>query len=783
MRTYTGGTLYKECVLTEEKNFVVEGNLANALTNNWSSIRSSASDGAISFGNVQYQKIKLNMKLKLICNETFVTKSPSDTYNYLFLSQTIYNDDDSVSRRDFYFFFVKKCTWLSQNCVEVELKLDTLNTYHTRLSSGVGINAKSHILRRHKDRFDLMGISQDETKFYLNPLVDFYSEGISALKYRQGNADTILNDSAEGFNTNWYLVYKNNEELDSNSDLSKAVQCFLYSEGEQTISAYAQTTTKNLYELAYGDYSTSEPDSSWWHCIYLTYEDNGPTAFTFYHIENNVRIVDGILTLGDNTIVVEGVTKHFFFYSIAIYWTNVGVLEIKVYSDTGTELHRVEWPSATYVDSDYFVGYRKFVGIRSGYQDIPHTLRDIDDKATYYSTGSSGRNTFKTYPFYKVNRSDATLIKVLKMPYCPLNLTGGNVRPNWKTGGLEVLDTTSAFNRAVTCSVNQTRHPFYPLKQKEVLVTDVTNNNTQRNINYEPKLYHSDYYTPKFVYDSFAFEYKLETQDVDEVQTLSFTNFTFDFTMTSTINSRFMFTFNFMSEGTNTYTTDFENILVVARNNEMTIFNQQYINYLRAGYNYDVKSKTRTEAVTWANVGLGIGGGAMAGAMAGGGAGAVVGAVIGGISAVIGAIKTTIDAEENFARKQDELKLQSASVYGADDVDLMSKYTSNRARLVVYQVSQKIRNLIYNLFYYYGYVSDEHGNPFTNGWATSRNNFNYLQCELVFNTQWGDNDIMEDITNRYKEGATIFHKTTSGSNTNFYDFDQTLENWETTIHS
>ena len=286
---------------------------------------------------------------------------------------------------------------------------------------------------------------------------------------------------------------------------------------------------------------------------------------------------------------------------------------------------------------------------------------------------------------------------------------------------------------------------------------------------------------PKLVYDSFSFDFKLETQDAFEIQTINFAKFIFDFSVTSTINSRFMFTFNFFSQNEQTYATDYPNILVVARNNEMPIFNQQYVNYLRAGYNYDVKSKLRTEAKAWIGaVGASVGG-AVAGGSKGGMAGAIAGAVTGGFAGVINAIFTSVDAEESFARKQDELKQQATSVYGSDDVDLMQKYTGNRAILMQYKVSEKVEKLLYNLFYYYGYVSDEYGNPFTSGWATSRNNFNYLQCELVFNTQWGDNEIMEDITNRYKEGATIFHKTTSGSNTNFYDFAQNLENWELSI--
>lgn len=771
MRTYTGGTLYKECVLTEEKNFVVD-NLTNALANNWSSIRSSASDGAVPFGNVQYQKIKLNMKLKLICNETFVTKNPSDTYNYLFLAQTIYNDDDSVSRRDFYFFFVKKCTWLSQNCIEVELKLDTLNTYHTRLSSGIGVNAKSHTLRRHKDRWSVYEVAQGQIT--LAPKVDFYSEGISCLKYKAIGSDLKLNDSATGFNNNWYLVYKNNAELDSNSDLSKAVECWLCSEDSQTIGASSLVAERNIIAIAYNNFQTIEPDSAWWHCIYLTYEDNGPSTFTFIHYENNVRIVDGSVTLDAQNN-----------YSLIVYWESNGEMKIATYNEKGAKSYEYNFPNATNIESYTWSAYRTFVQLRALATTYPFILKDIDEKTTYVRVGA-GHPEFRTRRFDSIDRSDPTLIKVIKLPYCPSNI-GADILANWRTGLLKVADVTSAYNRTITCSISSGYHPFYNLRTR-TLSNSAFDNNDARNMSYETKLWHSDYFTPKFVYDSFALDFRLETQDAFEIQQINFSKFIFDFSMTSTINSRFMFTFNFFSQNEQTYATDYPNIVVVARNNEMPIFNQQYINYLRAGYNYDVKSKTRTEAVTWANVGLGISAGAIAGATggtffgpAGASVGAIAGAVVGGISSIINAIKTTVDAEENFSRKQEQLKQQATQIYGSDDVDLMQKYTGNRAILMQYKVSPKMEQLLYNLFYYYGYVSDEYGNPFTKGWATSRNNFNFLQCELVFNTQWGDNEIMEDITNRYKAGATIFHKTTSGSNTNFYDFEQNLENWELSI--
>ena len=108
MTTYTRVTLYKSCILTEEKNFIVEG-LSFALDNNYSGIRGSSEDSKLVFTNVQYQKIKLNMTLKLVGNETFETQTINthSNYNYAVITQYLYKDDGTLDEFDDYYFFVK----------------------------------------------------------------------------------------------------------------------------------------------------------------------------------------------------------------------------------------------------------------------------------------------------------------------------------------------------------------------------------------------------------------------------------------------------------------------------------------------------------------------------------------------------------------------------------------------------------------------------------------------------------------------------------------------------
>ena len=45
--------------------------------------------------------------------------------------------------------------------------------------------------------------------------------------------------------------------------------------------------------------------------------------------------------------------------------------------------------------------------------------------------------------------------------------------------------------------------------------------------------------------------------------------------------------------GTFKQTIDYEDYLLVSRNNEETIFSNDYLNYIRTGYNYDKKARDR----------------------------------------------------------------------------------------------------------------------------------------------------------------------------------------------
>ena len=215
----------------------------------------------------------------------------------------------------------------------------------------------------------------------------------------------------------------------------------------------------------------------------------------------------------------------------------------------------------------------------------------------------------------------------------------------------------------------------------------------------------------------------------------------------------------------------------ITRNNEEPIYNQQYINYLRAGYNYDVKSKQRTEFFTWLGTGLQMVGSiaSFASSIYTGGFGVAMGITLAtsSLGSLASSINTTMQAENTFNAKQDQLKLQTSKAYGSDDVDLLEFYSNNRAKFIEYKVSPKMKNLLSDLFFYTGYCCDLMKVPNT----TSRTRFNFVSAELILvSTPNISDEMIKDIKDRFYLGITFLHKYN-----NEWDFSQLKENWEVAV--
>lgn len=571
-------------------------------------------------------------------------------------------------------------------------------------------------------------------------VIDFNSEGLTPVKYHDDTEDKEISADMR----DWYLVYKNENAINpTNFEQVNPVNCLLCADLPITVKgldgfAFATSglnTSKNYYLFPF-DLET----------------------FTNLNISINHSGTIKTLSMGR---------------CICLYWDGSAWKShwlVVAEPNYGESLYRLFYYSIGGIEVGDLIYNAKW--LYSGERENPADIYNKGIVASAYAEAVdlTGGGTYSVKDISSIDRTDSKLIKIIKLPYCPSNYTAeqeGLGMFEYEAGSnlLKLRDLNTKFN-------NTFEFEFNPLNEFEMTV-DHFKVNQARNIIYESKLYHSDYRHYKFVYDSFGFTFQLEKVDTTNID--EGVNLRIEFTMTTTINSRFMFKFpQYVLKYSE---SDYDNVLPIARNNEIPLYNSAYITYLRTGYNYDVKSKNREQAVSVANTLL-TGVGAIASfiatpiagpkAIAGG-----VGLTIATMKNIIGTANTIATTEQNLEAKQTQLRAQAISVSGSDDVDLMSAYTNNKAKFELYEISPKMKKAMYDVFYYTGYISGVMKVPNT----TSRYWFNFVSCDLQLesNVNIPDN-CLADLKDCYKNGITVLH-----AHGGEYDWNREKENWEVSL--
>ena len=596
--------------------------------------------------------------------------------------------------------------------------------------------------------------------------VDYYSEGINPVLYKKE-----LGELTEKANTSWNLIYRNAQNDDD------AIACYILPD-EDINALHTPTATLNISDFEDGKYYIIAPFVESVSNNYATpkqkvvVKDNDDVEYVARQISN----WSGGWKYDWDCIAIQRVGAKLYikmlYYSSGAYWNNTGMIFLK--------LSQGEWKeitSITYDDLEYVYYYKgdsipPKTDITTAPKYFPKTNGNFSETPQYIELGT----------LQDVDRVDPKLVKIIKIPYFPTNYEYDEDEhaiiydSTWSYvsnlqglyDALQLVDLNTRFTSSITSEVSN------PLSYNLINLIGFTpsTSDTRRADNYfESKLFHSDFYQVKFVYDSFSFTFALERISVDEYAFVDTSKFQFNFVMTSTINSKFMFAFpQYILRMS---TEDYDNILPVARNNEAPIYNSNYITYLRTAYRYDLKELGQRQARTKAELGLnewrtGI-------STFKNISDKDYGAVLTGLASFGVSVFTSIqDLQRNewtLEAKMEQLKNQSASVSGSDDLDLMEAYANNKAKLVEYQCSERMRKLLADLFYYFGYTTNELKIPQLN----TRVWFNYIACELELEDT-GKNlpqDIIENLKERYSNGLTILHKV-NGT----WNFAQDKENWE-----
>ena len=552
---------------------------------------------------------------------------------------------------------------------------------------------------------------------------------------------------------NWYLLYRN--QNDPSESLVNPVNCYLIPQNATPVnSAYISGGRLVPSFLEDGKY------------YYFAVADGQVT------LSNGVTLSYGVT--GRKVLLVVKTNNKI---SVTYFYCFQGYGETPVVDSYYDELEYLTFNSLP-------VSYR----IENSFLNTgTHDYYGLQDNMPY-SFDNSGADAYVD-GVDKIDRTDAKNIKLIKLPYCPYNfgISGGKLMTDgssdWdyaevtQSGGgilyaLKLKDMSTKLYASMTWYTG-VYHPFANLH-----VTLAPDNRDLRNDIIDSKLFHSEFFKPTYYYDSFSFQINLEKCVITSYLDASEYNYLkLRYDMTSTINSRFMFTFNnyYINYGEQNYAKN----LIIVRNNEEVLYNVAFINYVRTGYNFDQKAKALSNVANWTGVGLSmasIGASLLAPSVPLKVAG-VVASLVSMATSIKSAVVSSVQNEQTLQNKILQTQNQTASVAGSDDVDLMSVYAENRLKYIIYEPMPNMKNLLNDMFFYAGYNSGRMGIPNHN----TRCNFDYLECDAVLESAGANipQEIIDEIKNCYKVGVTFIHKTTRTDDK--WDIEQKYENWENAI--
>lgn len=685
----------------------------NCVVDNIAAYLSGTATKVITYDNVMYQKIELDMEIKLPISQSLVERPD---FNYV----SILNQD---GQRPFY-FYIRDVQWLSQQGIKLFLSMDTLNTFQDLLV----FSNNTKITRQHKDRFYQEYFDNQRPQLATRK-IDRPSEVSGLTKYR-GTTNSVSGNS----NIKWYLVYAN----ENNND-NAPVACYIMP--SESIKFY-------------GLHSTYGPQ-------YFNTGDLGD----IYLIKENVTLT---LTTTTNQTVTLNITDNQTYYISTVPMNTGNYFNVIGKGNTSTQSYGcTSIGFSGLVHLSYYPKAQASDLLNLSTSTFIQVARNADTDLTCTSSGA-----FNISPISNINRTYSSLIKIIECPYEPFTLSTKDDGYLLDDGFYANLVSNLGETPVVALKLNELSKEFvtslhsYSLSDFSCIIPLPENRKfTKKDVKYESKLYHSDFHNVIFNYDSFTKDMPLEN-----IEPSSITNpyFKIKYKQANTITSNLGFKFE-IAQGTQKLNDKFEEYLICKRNNEYPIYNSSYLNYLRNGYNYDLKAKNLQVAQSWIGTGLSLLGGGL-GFVLGGAVGAAAGIslITSGISSISSAIIGNIQNEANIEQKLNESKNTTNSVSSSDDLNLLNWYSDNLLWATTYDISEQQKSNIFDLFYKTGYSCNETGIPNVN----SRYRFNFLQCTPDFTTKANSiwQEYINDVIARFELGVTYFHTYT--------DFEQQYENWE-----
>ena len=753
--------------------------------------------------NFQYIKHDLFVSIKVAKPQSAIAEiDPAYPYNYV----SIKNSDDD---RTFY-YFIAAANWKAQMTVELSLAMDTVATYWDQIS----FNDKTTLIREHKDRF-VVPSSDIYVNSVLTRKVDNVDEGVNTTQIKDQTItilDTALPNSTvrPRLQNLWYLVYRSEF---SGTDVNQSpVNCYLCADEDLQVESSSGDVTWNTDDL---------DDNK----IYYAIVRDNPNATIA--VENGSSVIRTYQLGGAHSSSTTYKVFKLYWDSVSDYW----VARALYYNNGGSQTYS-GYEGLNDIQYVGFTGGANIVWVATANQEIidatDYSWIDRYYATSAYATKTETGNTTDGYILSIDNsfdRTDTRILKIIELPYCPSDLISYNDVTDLWTYDSNVWTFVDAKLKLKSLGASFERFlGRFEIPNMNYTITDLNQLRpaATRNDDLESKMYHSAIGPIKLVYDSFAIDYARERYTHSSI--LPAAEYAIDFKQTNTINSKLGFKVRTTS-GSYKEEQDFDNLLLATRNNESMIYNSEYLNYIRNGYNYDKKANSIQVAQSILNSVIGMGtsiarmglqedvtsrvaaakgkanatntitvgnrtiynwggrvvpsvpaGSSLAATAVTGSSVAAslgIGALSSGLSSVVNMAATIAQNQNSMEGKLAQLKAQSISTAGSDDLDLMKWYSGNTLKEITYKPVEPVKEALLDMFYYGGYSCNNiKGLPD----MYSRTNWNFIQCEPVLQPVNETNiyqKYLDDIKERFAIGLTVFHNAT--------DFNQVSNNTEISI--
>ena len=634
----------------------------------------------------------------------------------------------------------------------LRLTLDALNSFFPTFEEG------TYVYREHRDRWinaKAVSVSLPPRfprgyKFTAIPRVDDVSEGIAVNK--------VVTSAKEvpGDGRRWYLVYQSAKDPGVTGDNPLTV--WLIPDEPVRVGEGAWLTQDELARQI-----AALKSAGYWSVYFGPKAATWGVAVTTHSANGNVT-VDKYST----SYAYAEIRKSGADYSLLLYRRADDAEPIETFGPAPLTSYSYQLVAS----GPIFYG----VGTSVGGMTIAQAEERLTRRDLSYTAGLS--RSIKG-----LDRTQSTLVRIIECPYCPqaqsANSSGGmdikgftydQDRRWWRMSDL----STSFSNQIGTVDFSEMHVTAYFSRSvsPKALMDD-------------PKLLHSDYHDLSFVYDSFVQTVPLEGIEDLHAKPADYQGvISLIFKQSNAISSSLAFEID--PDFSPKYSGAFDRYLVSSRSNELPIFTNNYLNYLRTGANFDVKNKNLTVGTSWGGAALSIAAtvAATAATVATQGAAAPLSTA----GTLANAIKTTASAEMSLEEKRESIKRQAASVAGANDLDLLNFYSDNKLWVVRRDPTEHIKGMLNTYFRYFGYATNRQKVPDN---LASRSYYNFLQCVPKFSAEsreeFGSDDIEALYAAALAEGVTyvnIYNLITYGAlkavalKDDILGYARSMENWE-----